>query len=73
MVGGGLKSADDVKKDQEDCIPKGVHWLQTKAVGFDPKNNTVTLADNKKIKYDYLVVATGIQTNFNGVGLNFLP
>jgi len=71
LVGGGLKTADDVKRDQKDCMPKGVHWLQTKAADFDPQNNTVTLEGGKKIKYDFLVVSTGIETNFKAIkGLN---
>ena len=48
-------------------IPKGVEWFKTKASEFDPDNNSVTLANGQKIKYDYMVVATGIFIDFDVV------
>ena len=48
-MGGGVKSADQVRKLQKDLTPKGVEWFKTKASSFDPENNSVTLADGKKV------------------------
>lgn len=67
MVAGGIKQLESLRKREENLIPKGVDWFKTKADAFDPENNTVTLKDGKKIKYDYLVVATGIFIDFDGV------
>ena len=67
MVGGGLKKADSVKKEEKDLIPKGVDWFKTQVTSFDPDNNCVELKNGKKVKYDYMIVATGIHTNFDRI------
>jgi NADH dehydrogenase len=36
-------------------------------VGIDPETRTVTLSDDRKLAYDYLVVGTGVTTNYFGV------
>lgn len=67
MVAGGVKPLESFMKKEENLIPKGVDWFKLKASSFDPDNNTVTLQDGKKIKYDYLVIATGMLVDFDGV------
>ncbi|KAK9719345.1 hypothetical protein K7432_004850 [Basidiobolus ranarum] len=67
FVGGGLKSFDQSKRRMEDVMPKEVDWIQKAAAGFEPSSNVVILADGQKISYDYLVVAAGIQVNWDGV------
>ena len=67
LVGAGLKTADQVRSPQKDCIPKGVDWIKSSVVSFDPDNRTVTTSDGHKINYDYLIVASGIEINFDGV------
>jgi hypothetical protein len=53
------------------CYLLGTQWLRTSADQFDPDNNTVTLANGQVIKYDYLVVATGMVGSFDKVkGMN---
>lgn len=56
-----------MRREQKTLIPAGVHWHKTKATGFDPESNQIELADGKKISYDYLVMATGIEINFNEI------
>lgn len=71
LVGGGLKTADQVRKSQKGLITNGVDWIKSNAASFDPENNSVILDDGKKINYDYLVVAAGIATDFERIkGLN---
>lgn len=67
MAAGGIKNADSLVKAQSKMIPKGVDWLKSKASVFEPENNSVILENGQKIKYDFLVVATGISINFDGV------
>lgn len=50
-----------------DVMPTEAEWIQDKVTEFDPDNNTVQLADGQTIGYDYLVVAAGIQINWDGV------
>lgn len=67
LVGGGIEKAEKMCRPQIDQIPKNVDFFQVKASDFDPDQNSVGLADGQKIKYDYLVMATGIYINFDGI------
>lgn len=44
---------------------KGIDFIQDKAVCVDPKLNEVQTEQHGKLAYDYLVVSTGIQMDFN--------
>lgn len=50
-------------------IPEGVTWYQEAAEAFNPKENFVKTSKGKKIYYDYMVIATGIETRFDLVSL----
>jgi hypothetical protein len=51
----------------QDVMPKGVTWLKEKAATFQPDKNEVTLASGTVVSYDYLVVAPGIQLDWDAV------
>ena len=36
-------------------------------VAFDPKSNRVTVGSGDEVSYEYLVVAMGLQTDWDGV------
>lgn len=67
LVGGGLKNNTSSAKPMSKVIPRGVHHIKDAAASFDPENNTVITGSGKQLKYDYLVVATGMQTHFDHV------
>ncbi|ORX78947.1 mitochondrial sulfide:quinone oxidoreductase [Basidiobolus meristosporus CBS 931.73] len=67
FVGGGLKSFDQSRKPMEEVIAKEVDWIKKSAAGFEPNSNVVILDDGQKISYDYLVVAAGIQINWDSI------
>lgn len=68
LVGGGLRQNHQSAKPMKDVIPSGgSQWLQDAASQFDPDSNTVQTKDGKTIHYDYLVVATGMETHFDAV------
>lgn len=67
MVGGGIKTLEQSRRTMASVIPKQATWYQTAVSGFDPENNEVFTNDGSKIKYDYLIVAMGLQVNFNKV------
>lgn len=50
-----------------DLISPQADWIQDKVIKVNPEENTVTLADGKRIGYDYLVVAAGIQVNWDNI------
>ncbi|KAG2204703.1 hypothetical protein INT47_011999 [Mucor saturninus] len=66
-VGGGLKNFNESVKPMAEVMPSDAEWIQDKVTEFDPDNNTVKLADGQVVGYDYLVVAAGIQINWDKV------
>uniref|UniRef100_A0A8C4QWT8 Sulfide:quinone oxidoreductase, mitochondrial n=1 Tax=Eptatretus burgeri TaxID=7764 RepID=A0A8C4QWT8_EPTBU len=48
-------------------IPRGVTWIKSSVTQFDPDNNTVHTADGQKLTYKYLVIALGLQLNYNQI------
>ncbi|RIB17165.1 hypothetical protein C2G38_2017068 [Gigaspora rosea] len=67
FVGAGLKSFEESAKPIEEVFPKDADLIKNKAAKVDPENNTVILQDGQQVKYEYLVVATGIQINWNKI------
>jgi sulfide:quinone oxidoreductase len=61
LVGGGLRSLQDATQPEADVLPQGVDWLRTAAAEIDADSSSITTADGKKLRYEYLVVATGEQ------------
>ena len=67
MVGGGIFTPEKTRRRMKDLIPSGVKWIKKSAATFEPDNNTVTLADGQVIGYDMLVVAPGLQLDFDKI------
>ncbi|KAL3803838.1 hypothetical protein HJC23_004000 [Cyclotella cryptica] len=67
LVGGGLASAKNSQKDMKDVIPKGANWIPKRVESFEPDSNKVTLDDGSTVEYDYLVVAVGMQTDWDAI------
>jgi sulfide:quinone oxidoreductase len=67
LVGAGVFNILKTVKNEEDVIPKGVTWIKKKATGFDPDRNKVLLENGDEVQYDYLVVAPGIQLNWDEI------
>ncbi len=67
LVGGGAFDIDKTVRSEASVMPKGVKWLQRKAVGFAPEQNQVQLEGGSTISYDYLIVCPGIQLNWSAI------
>ena len=67
LVGAGVFNMKDTIHQEKDVMPKHVKWIHQKAVSFQPEENTVTLDNQEKVNYQYLVVAPGIQLNWNEI------
>lgn len=67
LVGGGVFDSKKTERTEESVIPKGVEWIKQKVTGFSPEQNEITINNNEKFSYDYLVVAPGIQLNWNAI------
>ncbi len=67
LVASGVYEPGDVVYKTADFIPSGTKWLQDKVVEFKPDTNSVVTEKNGEVKYDFMVVATGLQINFAGI------
>lgn len=67
LVGAGVARAEDSVRDEARLIPKGVRWIQDRAVEVDPVAREVRTAAGLRVGYDYLVVAPGIQLDWDKV------
>ncbi|SFK98663.1 NAD(P)/FAD-dependent oxidoreductase [Streptomyces pini] len=67
LVGGGQASLRITGRPEASVIPEGVRWIRKAAEAVDPGVRTVTLSDGTEAGYDFLVMAPGIQLDWNGV------
>lgn len=67
LIGAGVWTKDDIMADNKDFYPSEAKWIQDAVTEFDPDKNQVTTAKNGNISYDYLIVATGLQLNFDAI------
>lgn len=64
LVATGVWPVDKVRERNADFMPPGVEWIKDSVSGFEPAANTVVTAGGQRIRYDYLVVATGVHLDF---------
>ncbi|WP_201352222.1 NAD(P)/FAD-dependent oxidoreductase [Hydrogenimonas urashimensis] len=67
FMAAGLYTEEDIKKPNADLMPDGVKWVKDEVKAFDPDNNLVETAQNGKINYDFLVVGTGLQYDYERI------
>lgn len=67
LVGGGVFPRESSVRDEADFIPRGAPWIRDAVATFDPERNTVTTRGGRTIGYDFLVVAPGIQLDWDKV------
>ncbi|MFI7547431.1 FAD-dependent oxidoreductase [Actinoplanes sp. NPDC049599] len=67
LVGAGQATTRETVRPEGKVMPRGVTWIRDRAVGIDPAAHTVTLGDGTTVGYDQLVLAPGIQLNFDAV------
>ena len=67
LVGGGVFDITKTERNESSVMPKGVAWIKDKVKTFSPESNSVSVSNDDKITYDYLIVAPGIQLNWKDV------
>lgn len=67
LVGAGIFPPEESCRAEKDLIPHGVQWIKDAVVSFQPQANTITTRNGQIITYEYLVVAPGIQLNWDKV------
>jgi sulfide:quinone oxidoreductase len=67
LVGGGIFDKKDSERSESSVIPKGTSWIKDAVTEFHPTENFILTKDGKKISYDYMVVATGVELNWDKI------
>ncbi|MEZ6073536.1 MAG: FAD/NAD(P)-binding oxidoreductase [Pirellulales bacterium] len=67
LAGGGIFPREESCRPEADVIPSGAEWLQDAVESFEPEDNRLHTRDGRTVAYDYLVVAPGIQLNWDKI------
>jgi len=67
LVGGGVFPREVSRRAMADVIPRGATWLRDRVTAFSPEKNEVVTEGGKQLRYNQLVVAPGIQLNWDAV------
>lgn len=67
LVGAGVFPKERSERDEGDYIPKGATWIKDAVATFEPEDNAVVTVGGERITYAYLVVAPGLQLNWDAV------
>jgi sulfide:quinone oxidoreductase len=67
LVAAGLKRVDYVVSATRDYIPRGVALVEEAAAEIDPVGRSVTTEGGRRLGYDFLVVATGLQLDYAAI------
>lgn len=67
MVGGGIFTPEQTKRKTTNLIPKRVRWIQASVTEFNPDENEISLSNEQKITYKYLVVCPGLTLNWDQI------
>jgi sulfide:quinone oxidoreductase len=53
-------------------LPRNARWIKERATTFFPEENRLVTASGEEINYEYLVIAMGLQLDYNKVDVNLL-
>jgi sulfide:quinone oxidoreductase len=67
LVGAGVFAKETTERDEADYIPDGVTWIRDQVASFEPDVNAVTTKAGTKLTYDVLIVAVGIQLDWDKI------
>ncbi|QEH41456.1 FAD/NAD(P)-binding oxidoreductase [Chitinophaga sp. XS-30] len=67
LVGSGIFDIRKTMRREGDVMPAGAQWIKDKVAAFLPEEHAIVFASGEKMYYEYLVVAPGIQLNWNDV------
>ncbi|KAI9064358.1 FAD/NAD-P-binding domain-containing protein [Trametes sanguinea] len=67
LVGAGLKKKDETRRKLDTLIPPHLAHVPENVKTFEPKSSSVITTSGRKIGYENLVVATGLQTNWSAI------
>lgn len=67
LIAAGLKPAGYSVSGTGDWLPRTVTYLAEAAAEIDPEAKAVTTASGQRVAYDFLIVATGLTLDYEGI------
>lgn len=67
LVGAGVFDKEISERAEADYIPTGAEWIKDYVEAFEPEENKLTLRNGTRVEYDVLVVAAGLQIDWEKV------
>lgn len=67
LVGAGIVSAEETQRSEESVMPAGCRWIKDYAAEIDPVAKKVRVRGGGELGYDFLVVAPGIQLDWDKI------
>jgi sulfide:quinone oxidoreductase len=67
LVGAGVFSPEASRRLEADFIPAGVDWIRDRVTEILPDQKAVATASGRRLTYDWLVVALGIQIDWRAI------
>jgi sulfide:quinone oxidoreductase len=67
LVGAGIVSKASSQRSESAVIPSGVEWVKDHVKEFRPDANQVQTAESGIIEYEVMIVATGLELNFDKI------
>jgi len=67
LVGAGLARKEVTERTEASVMPQRVNWIRDAVAEFDPKRNSLRTRNGKTITYDWLVIAAGLQINWDKI------
>ena len=67
MVGAGMYKTKDSRGSTKEYLPSNSKWIQDSVQSFQPDENSVTLKSGRKVRYETLIVAAGLQIDWHKI------
>lgn len=67
LVAAGIKPEGYVVSSTAEHMPKGVEWVSEAVAEIDPDGRVVTTQGGRKLAYDFLIVATGLELHYGAI------
>lgn len=67
LVGSGLLNKAETQKPLAEVLPKKITHIAENVQSFQPEQSTITTTKGRTLAYEHLVVAPGLQLNWDAV------
>lgn len=67
LIAAGLKQPAYAISATRDYLPRGVELVEERVAAFDTAGNAVVTSTGRRIAYDFLIVATGLELDYGAI------